>query len=179
MNAPVGIALVGPRAAGKTTIGRALATALGLRFVDTDDELAVRAGMSAAEFLRTAGEPAFRRLEEQAALTVLRAAEDTVIALGGGAVGTATIRTELARPRLWTVFVRAPLAVLVGRLQRALDTRPRLTRLPLADEVATLWAERLPGWRAVADFEVDTGGETVPAVVARLVAAWPRRTTGL
>lgn len=179
MSAPVGIALMGPRAAGKSTIGRALAQALGMRLVDTDDELARRAGMPAAEFLRSAGEPAFRRLEEQVALSALATAAGGVIALGGGAVGTASIRAELARPRLWTVFVRAPLAVLVERLQLTPDLRPGLTGLPLAEEVATLWAMRLPAWRSVADFEVDSGCEPVPAVVARLVAAWPGRRTGL
>lgn len=175
---PVGITLIGPRAAGKTTLGRALATALGLQFVDTDAELGVRAGMSAGDFLRSAGEPAFRQLEEQVVLAALAAADGSVIALGGGALGRATIRAELARPRLWTVFVHAPLAVLVER-QRADGQRPGLTGLPLADEVAMLWASRLPAWRAVADGEIDTGHQDVAAAVARLIDGWQHRRTGV
>ena len=55
------VALVGPRAAGKTTIGRLLAQGLGHRFLDGDDLLAAAVGMPAGVFLQRAGEREFRR----------------------------------------------------------------------------------------------------------------------
>ena len=61
----VNIYLIGPRACGKTTLGRALAKRLELPFVDTDMFLQEKAGLSIAEIVAQKGWDYFRELEEQ------------------------------------------------------------------------------------------------------------------
>ncbi|MHC4918783.1 MAG: shikimate kinase [Planctomycetota bacterium] len=80
------VVLVGPRAAGKTTVGRALADRLGWGFRDTDDLLAAAVGQPAEDYLQNAGEAAFRTIEEQVVGAALLSTDPEVLALGGGAV---------------------------------------------------------------------------------------------
>ena len=77
------IFLTGAPASGKTTLGRRLATALGVSFVDLDAEIVRIAGRTIPEIFETQGEAAFRDLEAQ---TLLRLDESAagVVALGGG-----------------------------------------------------------------------------------------------
>ena len=76
--------LVGMMGAGKSTLGPALALALGRPFVDADAALERAAGATIAELFATKGEPAFRRLERE--LMEELAGSDAVVALGGGAI---------------------------------------------------------------------------------------------
>ena len=75
------IFLTGAPASGKTTLGRRLATALGVSFVDLDEEIVRKAGRSIPEIFATQGEAAFRDLEAQ---TLAQIREAGVVALGGG-----------------------------------------------------------------------------------------------
>ncbi|MCR5563156.1 MAG: shikimate kinase II, partial [Desulfovibrio sp.] len=59
------IFLVGPRASGKTTVGRMLAGALGWLFVDTDVRFENNVGMGIARFVAENGWPAFREAESR------------------------------------------------------------------------------------------------------------------
>lgn len=172
------VALLGPRAVGKTTVGRALAARLGFAFVDADERLAAATGMAAGEFLQRHGEAAFRAREEQVTVPLL-AAERTVVALGGGAVLSAAIRAALARPGLLPVLLLADPAVLLARLEADPTPRPALTGLPAAAEVRALLTARLPLYRAAAPLELD-GARPVADLVRELAAivgggAAPRR----
>jgi shikimate kinase len=69
--------------AGKTTIGARLAERLRWRFIDFDEEIVRRAGMSIADIFRTHGEMAFRAMEQRLT-TELSCVTDTVLAPGGG-----------------------------------------------------------------------------------------------
>ena len=83
------LVLVGPMAAGKTSIGRRVARALELPFVDTDKRVVAEHG-SIPSIFETHGEQHFRALERQAVAAAL--AEGGVISLGGGAVTDAGTR---------------------------------------------------------------------------------------
>ena len=73
---PLILFLIGPRASGKSTVGRILAERLGLPFHDTDDMVMDEAGCSIAEIVRLEGWESFRTRESRAlALAVARAAE--------------------------------------------------------------------------------------------------------
>jgi len=170
------VAMVGPRAAGKTTLGRALAAALAWDFADADDALAAAAGTSAADCLRTRGEAAFRALEERVVLPLL-ARRRTVVALGGGAVLSAAVRARLVAEDCHTVLVLAPVEVLVARL-RAGGDRPPLTGLPLEQEVEALLAARGPLYREVARSTVDTATAAAAELAARLADAVRARSPG-
>jgi shikimate kinase/3-dehydroquinate synthase len=82
--------------AGKSTVGPQLAERLGRPFIDLDRELEQDLGMTIPELFEQRGEPEFRLQEEAHAIAALRLRVPAVIALGGGAVQTASIRNELA-----------------------------------------------------------------------------------
>ena len=96
MTGPV-LVLVGPPASGKTTVGTALAAALGVGFRDTDADVEAESGSSVADLFVSQGEPHFRALEEQAVARAL-AGHEGVVALGGGSVLSGATR-ELLRVR--------------------------------------------------------------------------------
>jgi shikimate kinase len=169
------VALVGPRGAGKTTLAPLLAAALGWTAADTDQILGERVGDSAGRFLLRAGLAEFRRVEEAVAAATLPAARRAVVALGGGAVLTASVRRELQAPDVLTVFLRADVAVLAARLRESPEVRPPLTGLTPEQEVEHLLAERLSHYLAVADLQFDTGAAAPAAVVAAICAVMAGR----
>ena len=90
--------------AGKSTLGPGVATRLGRRFIDLDRDLEQDLGTTIPEFFEQRGEGAFRLQEEGHAIAALRLPDPAVIALGGGAVQTASIRNEL-RERAFTMLL--------------------------------------------------------------------------
>src|SRR5690606_27386423 len=90
------IVLAGFMGAGKTTVGRLVAHRLGWPFVDADDEIVARAGMSIPEIFARYGEAHFRQIEREVCAELARR-EHTVIATGGGAlVDETNLKTMLA-----------------------------------------------------------------------------------
>lgn len=138
------LVLVGMPGCGKSTMGRRLAAAMGREFVDCDEEIERRAGMSIPEIFAKHGEKYFRDLESQVVSDVCKGAR-LVIATGGGAV----IRTENRRAMGQNgraCFIRRDVAAL-----------PRSGR-PLSsseDAVARLWEERRAIYAQAADFTVN------------------------
>jgi shikimate kinase len=169
-----GLALVGARGTGKTSVGRIVADRLGLPFADADQELQRRAGRSIAAIFAEPGEPAFRDLEEEV-LGALAARDALVLATGGGVVLREANRRALRRFGL-VVWLTAEPDVLADRLRRDAGGRPALTAAGTLAEIAAVLAARIPLYRAVADATVDTTGRT-PAEVADAVleawSAWP------
>ncbi|MFZ5425916.1 MAG: shikimate kinase AroL [Thermodesulfobacteriota bacterium] len=143
------IYLVGPRACGKTTIGRMIAEKLGRPFMDLDEEFVETTGRTIADVVETEGWEGFRELET----SVLAAVSETpgnVVATGGGAVLKARNRELLAQGVV--VYLQADPEKVVARLMAELlpEQRPALTDLSLEDEVRRTVAEREPYYMAVA-----------------------------
>jgi shikimate kinase len=170
------VVLVGPPASGKTTVGTALASALGTGFRDTDQDIEAAAAMPVADIFITSGEPHFRALEEAA---VGRALEehDGVVALGGGAVTSAATRELLVgygRAGGTVVWLDVDLASAAKRVGLSRD-RPLLTVNPRA-MLRSMLEQRAPLYAEVATVHVTTGGRTPEDVVAEVLAALPGRT---
>lgn len=170
----VTIFLVGPRAAGKTTIGEGLARELGLPFVDLDQYLAARHGLTPAELVARHGWPMFRRLESEA-LREAAPGTPVVMATGGGTVLDEANRHYL-RERGRVFYLSAPASVLAARLltDPLTDQRPSLTGQPVAEEAAEVLAARESLYRNVAHEIVDAAAppEAVLAdILSRLVKA--------
>lgn len=79
------IVLVGMPASGKTTVGKILQKKLDKKFVDTDDIITQRIGMSIRDFFALHGEEKFRDIESQA-IKELADKSSLIIATGGGAI---------------------------------------------------------------------------------------------
>ena len=141
MNKARNIFLIGPRACGKTSVGRALAKRLGLDFVDTDHAFTETTGMDIASFVERNGWDAFRD-EEAAALAREAAPGGRVIGCGGGIVLREENRAVLARGIV--LYLKADAEELARRLMGdPLEAqRPSLTGRTVADEVREVLAAR-------------------------------------
>ena len=143
------LVLVGLPGSGKSTVGPALALALDIPFVDADDAFAAAEGVTAADFLRREGEPAFRQREADVVASLLD--RDIVVATGGGAVTTPLVRDLLADEVV--VWLDAADAVLLARV--ATGDRPLLGDAP-AERLVALRAERSALYDAVSCCCIDT-----------------------
>ena len=159
------VVLVGPPAAGKTTVGRLLADRLSVPVVDTDDLVVARAGKPVGEIFVDDGEEEFRRLEADAVAEALT--RDAVVALGGGAVLAEQTRTRLAgRP---VVLLSASVPTSAGRVGLNRD-RPLLLGNP-RQQLRALLDARLPLYREVAVAEVETDDRTPEQVAEAVLGA--------
>jgi shikimate kinase len=162
-NRPVAV-LIGPPGAGKSTIGLALAEALGVDFHDTDTAIEADQGCSISDIFVLDGEPAFRALE-RAEVARAVGAESGVVALGGGAPIDPATREVLADHTV--VFLDVGIADAAKRV--GFDgSRPLLAINPRATWTKMM-NERRPTYEGLATLRVDTAGRGVPDVVAEIV----------
>lgn len=115
------IFLIGFMAAGKTTLGRRLAVALGRRFVDTDAAVEAAAGMTVRQIFDTAGEEVFRRMEREALLRAV--VNGAVVACGGGTPCHAD-NMDFMLSRGLVVELKASMETTLRRLREAPGKRP-------------------------------------------------------
>ncbi|MBO0712220.1 MAG: shikimate kinase, partial [Acetobacteraceae bacterium] len=147
------IVLVGLMGAGKSKIGRRLATRLGLPFFDSDQEIEAAAGETIEEIFVNRGEQIFREGERRVIARLL-AQPVHVLATGGGAFMDRATRAEIAR-RAVSLWLRADLEVLIERVSRR-SNRPLLNRGDPRAILAELIERRYPVY-AQADVVVDSG----------------------
>jgi shikimate kinase/3-dehydroquinate synthase len=167
---PRRVLLWGPPAVGKTTVGRALARALGGTFTDLDDLVAEQHGLPRGD-LFAFGEPTFRALERRELERLLepRAAPDSweVVALGGGTLVDDTARA-LAAARALVIGLHAPLGTLSDRAAVSHDAGAR-PLLRDADPTAAL--RRLALGRPYLDTHLTVSTTHPPAALAADLAA--------
>jgi shikimate dehydrogenase len=157
------VVLTGYRGSGKTTVGRALAAALSLPFIDTDSLVEERAGRSIPAIFAAEGEEGFR-VREKSVIAHLPD-EPAVIATGGGTVlDPANVR--LLRKNSVLIYLQASAAVIEARTRGS--DRPALTGLVLREEIESLLRFRAPAYERAADYCVDTG-EAAAAEVATTI----------
>lgn len=147
------IVLVGLMATGKSTVGRRLATRLGLPFVDADTEIETAAGMSISDIFAKFGEPHFRDGERRV-IHRLMDGRPKVIATGGGAFVNDETRALILAEAL-TIWLDAPVEVLAERVGRR-DTRPLLRGKDPRKVLAELAAIRNPLY-AQAPIRIESG----------------------
>lgn len=164
-----GVVLIGPMGSGKSAVGRALATRLGMAHVDTDSLVVERTGTTIPEIFDRDGERGFRAAEAAALETAL---EDMpcVISTGGGIVEREPNRVRLADSGALIVWLDADIDTLAGRVGDGRG-RPLLAGDPKAALARTVEA-RAPYYEETAAVRLDTGdlttGHCVDAILALL-----------
>jgi shikimate kinase len=156
--------------AGKSCVGRRLAAALNLPFIDADHEIEKAAGCSIPEFFSRYGEEAFRDGERRVIQRLLDGPVH-VLATGGGAFMDPRTREHI-RQRAIAVWLRADLELLAKRTARR-NNRPLLEVEDPRGRLAELMAERYPVY-AEADVTVDSDEAPPEATVERVMEALKR-----
>ena len=135
------IALVGLMGAGKSTVGKRLADALGRSFCDSDNEIEKAAGLSIADIFTLHGEAEFRRGERRVLERLLND-KPHVLATGGGAYLAPETRA-LLREKAVTIWLNADLETLWRRVSRR-SHRPLLKADDPKGILSQLLTERAP-----------------------------------
>ncbi len=162
------VVLVGMPGAGKTAIGRRLATRLGLPFRDADTEIETAAGMPITEIFARYGEPHFRDGERRV-ITRLLAGPPLVLATGGGAFVDPATRAAIQASGAATIWLRCAMATLLRRVAGR-EHRPMFLNADPAEVLARLMAARHPFY-AEADVTVTCTDESPEATTRRVQEA--------
>ena len=168
MKHPRNIFLIGPMGAGKSAVGRHLARALHLTFVDSDDEVESRTGVDIAFVFEKEGEEGFRK-REAAAIDDLTRLDGVVLATGGGAVMNADTRSNLGG-RGFVVYLYTTVDQQVVRTKKGRQ-RPLLENADPRGTLEELLQQRDPLYREIADLIVETDGRKVHSVASEIIEA--------
>jgi shikimate kinase len=154
------VVLVGPMGVGKTTVGKKLARALKLPFIDTDAVVVAEHG-EISNIFDTEGESAFRRYEEDAMAHAISA--PAVVATGGGAVLSALTQERL-RDQATVIYLSTDGRHIKSRLVGG--------KRPLVkngfEDWTRIYEERKPVYNSVADFTINTSGKSLAATIAEI-----------
>ena len=164
------IVVIGPMAAGKTTVGRGIAEQLGLDFVDSDEQIRDLTGSSGAEIAEEEGVDALHRMELQVFWAAVSAPTPTVIAAAASVIEDAEAREALLRSRCVWLHAEDD----TRRLRRASSSHRR----EVTEKEARLLKERDPLFAGCADVRIDTGAVTEHEAVSIAVAAVTERNVG-
>lgn len=159
------LVVVGPMAAGKSTVGEALAGRTGRPLRDSDDDLAAAEGLTGRQFAQARGVEALHRWEADHLRRSLRATMPSVIAAAASVVDDPACRDDLAGDAAFVVALTAPPEVLARRLA-ADDSGERR-------EIAGQAPDRTARFREVADVEIDASDDDKSVRVAAALAALP------
>ena len=165
------VALVGMMGAGKSSVGRRLATRLGVPFKDADSEIEMAAGCSVSEIFERYGEPAFRDGERKVIARLLEE-PPLILATGGGAFIDPQTRTRLKEHTV-TVWIKAPVEVLINRVSRR-GNRPLLQTANPRETLERLLTQRTPIY-SEADLSIESDEGPHSAAVDLILDALKER----
>ncbi len=157
--------LVGMMGSGKTTMGRALAKHLGKVFVDSDEEIIKRTGVTVPHIFDIEGELGFR-LRETAAIRDLVGRDNMVLATGGGAVLEEQNRAMLQQNGI-VIYLKASVHDLWQRTRHDRN-RPLLQTGNPHAKLTELFQQRDPLYRQVSDIVVQSGKQSAHALMLHL-----------
>ena len=148
------IVLIGYRGTGKSSIGKNIASILGLEHIDIDTQIEKQTGKTIPRIFEEAGEEGFRDIES----AVINHLADTpaVVSAGGGAV-LRSQNIKVLRRKSQIILLTSNEEDIIRRI--AGTSRPSLTSLSLADEIHITLEQRMPMYRASADISYDSSGK--------------------
>jgi len=160
------VVLIGFMGVGKGRTGRALAARLGRVVLDTDDLIESMVKRKVREIFAEAGEAHFRALERRVAEWLEHSVRDTIVSTGGGFFQVPNLR-RIGQ----VVYLHAEVEEIISAMQAHPRARRKFKKRPLLadlDAARTLFAQRLPHYRAVADLEVRVAGRSIEAVAGEI-----------
>jgi shikimate kinase len=159
------IFLVGMMGAGKTTVGRLLAQSLGKTFIDSDEEIQQRTGVTIPHIFDVEGEAGFRQ-REAGVIQDLVKFDNIVLATGGGAVLNAQSRDALHHNGI-VVYLKSTVHDLWQRTRHDRN-RPLLQTDDPRARLKELFEQRDPLYAEVADLLMPTGKQSVHNLIEQL-----------
>src|ERR1700709_1393255 len=138
-----GIALIGLRGAGKSTLGKLLAKKIGWNFVELNKEIEQQNGLSVAEIIALYGQEGFRRME-QAALGQLLARKELMVLATGGGIVSEPLTFDLILSSFYTIWLKAEPEEHMARVRRQGDLRPMADDRSAMTELRTILLSRAP-----------------------------------
>ncbi len=158
------VVLVGFMGSGKSTVGKLLSRKLGVPFVDTDEEIVRKTGMTIPEIFSGPGEGFFRNIESAVLEEILSKEGEAVISTGGGLPAYGK-NMEVINRFARSVFLKADFEILWKRI--AGDTNRPLVKGG-KESLLKLYRERLPFYER-AELVVDTGKLKPEETVERII----------
>jgi shikimate kinase len=166
------VAMIGMMGAGKTAVGSAVARALSVPFLDSDEEITRAASRSIAEIFERDGEAFFRARETEVLARLLRA-EPCILSTGGGAYLSETNRRLITEAGV-AVWLRADLDLLWQRVRHK-TTRPLLRTANPRETLRALYEARVPIY-SLADIVVESSPDlSIEAMAQRVIDALLQR----
>ena len=162
------VILIGPPGSGKSTVGKALAKALAIKFIDSDRVVENTVGKKISEIFIDQGEAAFRDFEFDA-LTESLEHSASVLSLGGGAPISTRAQDALTAAGIPIVFLDVSLAVAAPRVGFNRD-RPLLLPNPRA-QWQSLYAVRRPIYEKLATITIKVDSMKVTQIVRTIMEA--------
>lgn len=150
------LVLIGFMGSGKSTVGKLLAKALEMKFVDTDLEIEREYGKTVQEIFSEKGETYFRELEHKMAKK-LSLINNAIISTGGGIILNKQ-NIDYLKNDAAVFFLDVNKKILYNRLISS-KGRPLLEGEELWDKITRVLGERIDRYRAYADFVVKVGNE--------------------
>ena len=135
------IVLIGHMGSGKTSLGRNISKLLKKEFIDTDEEIEKKIGISINKIFSEYGEKKFRELEEKIILKILQSQIGSIISLGGGSLESVEIRNLVFKKHI-SVWLKCDLSILAKRLENS-KKRPLLFNKDTTKELSKLNAKRM------------------------------------
>lgn len=159
------IFLIGMMGSGKTTVGKILAQHSGKAFVDSDEEIQQRTGVTIAHIFDVEGEAGFRQRETNIIQDLVKR-DNIVLATGGGAVLHEQNREALSRNGT-VVYLKSSVHDLWQRTRHD-RSRPLLQNVDPHATLKNLYVERDPLYLQIADLAILTGKQSVHTLVSQL-----------
>jgi XRE family transcriptional regulator, aerobic/anaerobic benzoate catabolism transcriptional regulator len=163
-----GIALLGLRGAGKSTLGRLMSQHFNLPFLSITQEIETRAGMGINDLFNLGGAEAYRALENDVAADLSRRTDRIILETAGGITGNSdALETVLSSFK--TVWLKATPEEHLSRVANQGDMRPMQGNVRALEHLKALLAQREADY-ARAEFTIDTSGKTPQDCVIELEA---------
>ena len=162
-----GVAMIGLRGAGKTTLGAELAQLTDVPFVRLSQLVVERAGLETSEIMELGGASAFRRFEYEALRDLIDQPGKVILETAGGIVANDTSYNLLVE-RFHTIWLRADPDEHMQRVIDQHDLRPMTGRSAAMQDLIALLREREPAYGRAAH-TLDTTGRSVRECLAELV----------